>query len=502
MSTYTQTTFFGPKDNLTPGNPDKKILGTQFDVEFQNIEAAVNTNFGSNDVANTAQAKALTLNTVLITPKNLREALEGPTQSLDAVMDSLVVRTTDITIDQGSLTVSTGNANVAGNIIGLGDLSIDGAAYVSGPLTVDSQGADIKGNILAGRWLSGSTSWISFYDTQNGAKKGDIRANINGDTTYYRVASGSAGNETMRTMFFANGSDGVVNFTSPPVYGIGKDQLVYEFEGRHGSIVSEDDDYTIYEIDDSTSTYPLDRASQDRNFLSDADKVSIGTALQSTGSIDQLADVDTTGAVIGDYLQFDGADWVPSVPVLGTTSARYTNAGSDTPTKSGDCVSVFDTVEYNTVPSGLAVIDNTGDFSAPWSLTATVDCIVNITLSYSCSNYDTMSDDDDTDEEHSEIIIALDSASTSKADCLDASIGKTSDMRRTKAISNNTYTYLMYSECNITSNVVMAANASITLMVDGWLQDDGDRVGYPAPRTPATISKPEVTITVTPLTVY
>lgn len=373
MAQYTQTTFFGPKDSLTTGDPSKKILGTEFDVEFADIANAVNTNFGSDDVANAAQSKALTLNNVLITPQQLREALEGPTQTLDAVVDSLAVRTTDLTVALGDLAVSTGSATVAGTLTAGGDLTTGGLATANGGLDVTS-GSTLRGSVSLGRWLGDApTQWLKFFDTNTGEVRGDIRTDTAGAISYYRVASGPAGSETFRTMFFADGSDGVVNFASPPVYGIGQNELVYEFEGRYGSVTSADDDYTIYEIDDTTATTPLPRANLDRNFMSDADKVKIDAALLETDSVDRLADVDTTGAVDGDYLQFDGTDWVPAIPVLGTTSASYsTRIAKD------DSAFCFVTENYNTVPEGVATINNTGDFGEGWALTAVVDCVVNI----------------------------------------------------------------------------------------------------------------------------
>lgn len=43
MTDYTKTTEFTPKDSLQTGNPSKKILGSLFDTEFDNIETAIAT---------------------------------------------------------------------------------------------------------------------------------------------------------------------------------------------------------------------------------------------------------------------------------------------------------------------------------------------------------------------------------------------------------------------------------------------------------------------------
>lgn len=41
MSTYTYQANFGDKDSLNPGSPGKVIKGSDFDIEFVNIEQAV-----------------------------------------------------------------------------------------------------------------------------------------------------------------------------------------------------------------------------------------------------------------------------------------------------------------------------------------------------------------------------------------------------------------------------------------------------------------------------
>lgn len=50
MSNYTPTTAFGPKDALANGDPDKVILGTQVDVEFDNIAESISTKQDSGGI--------------------------------------------------------------------------------------------------------------------------------------------------------------------------------------------------------------------------------------------------------------------------------------------------------------------------------------------------------------------------------------------------------------------------------------------------------------------
>ena len=75
MSDYTQITDFSVKDGLTTGDPEKAILGADVDAEFAAIATAISSKYDSNDIASQAQAEALALDTVLITPHNLNDVL-------------------------------------------------------------------------------------------------------------------------------------------------------------------------------------------------------------------------------------------------------------------------------------------------------------------------------------------------------------------------------------------------------------------------------------------
>lgn len=68
MSDYSVTTDFSVKDGLTAGDPEKLILGSDFDVEFDAIAVAIATKYDSADLASQAQAEAETSNVVLMTP--------------------------------------------------------------------------------------------------------------------------------------------------------------------------------------------------------------------------------------------------------------------------------------------------------------------------------------------------------------------------------------------------------------------------------------------------
>lgn len=77
MADYTQITDFSAKDALTTGDPEKIILGADLDAELSAISTAIASKYDSNDIASQAQAEALTLDTVLITPHNLNDVLQA-----------------------------------------------------------------------------------------------------------------------------------------------------------------------------------------------------------------------------------------------------------------------------------------------------------------------------------------------------------------------------------------------------------------------------------------
>lgn len=77
MSDYTITTDFSPKDALPVNDPDKLILGSDLDVEFEAVQVAIATKYDSSDIATEAQAVAGVSNEVLITPLRLSQFVSG-----------------------------------------------------------------------------------------------------------------------------------------------------------------------------------------------------------------------------------------------------------------------------------------------------------------------------------------------------------------------------------------------------------------------------------------
>ena len=64
MSSYTPTTTFSAKDSLASGNTAKIIRGSEFSVEFDNIETAVNS---KSDLASPTFTGTVTIPTLAVT---------------------------------------------------------------------------------------------------------------------------------------------------------------------------------------------------------------------------------------------------------------------------------------------------------------------------------------------------------------------------------------------------------------------------------------------------
>lgn len=61
MANYTKTTNFAIKDSLVTGNPSKIVKGSEVDVEFNNIQSAVNSKPDANNAALTGSTTAVNL---------------------------------------------------------------------------------------------------------------------------------------------------------------------------------------------------------------------------------------------------------------------------------------------------------------------------------------------------------------------------------------------------------------------------------------------------------
>lgn len=93
MSDYTQITDFSAKDALLTGDPEKLILGADFDGEFAALSTAIATKFDTGDVASAIEAAAGTDNAKVMTPLRM--------ESWAAQNLSLVKDLSDMAVDPG-----------------------------------------------------------------------------------------------------------------------------------------------------------------------------------------------------------------------------------------------------------------------------------------------------------------------------------------------------------------------------------------------------------------
>jgi hypothetical protein len=116
MSSYTKTTNFTAKDNLTSGDPAKVIKGAEFDTEFNSIETAVNSKANSNntvltgtaDVANvdaeSLDTQSLSIGGVAVTATpaelNTLDGITSTTEELN-ILDGVTATTTELNYVDG-----------------------------------------------------------------------------------------------------------------------------------------------------------------------------------------------------------------------------------------------------------------------------------------------------------------------------------------------------------------------------------------------------------------
>lgn len=158
MSDYSVTTDFSAKDALSTGDPEKLILGSDFDTEFDAIAVAVATKYDSGDIASQAQAEAETVNTVLMTPlrvANWADANAGVVGDLQALASLATngdkIFGFDDTSDTAIAFTPTDGITTSGtNLILASSAGGAGLTYTSGVLAVGAgSGITVNANDVA-----------------------------------------------------------------------------------------------------------------------------------------------------------------------------------------------------------------------------------------------------------------------------------------------------------------------------------------------------------------
>jgi len=172
MSDYTQIVNFTTKDGLTTGDPAKLAKGTEIDAELSAISTAIATKYDGNDIASTAEARALTLDTVLITPSGLNDVLTenagvlGELQSYTDPGADTVYGWDDSAGATIGFTLGTGITS-SGTTLRLGsDAAGDGIDYSAGVLSLTdiSAGANNPVNLSGTTWSFDITALGSLTD--------------------------------------------------------------------------------------------------------------------------------------------------------------------------------------------------------------------------------------------------------------------------------------------------------------------------------------------------
>jgi hypothetical protein len=112
MSTYTKTTNFTAKDNLTSGDPAKVIKGSEFDTEFNALETAVNSKSDKNNGTHTGTT---TIATADIDNLQIDSVAVTATAAEINTLDGITASTAELNITDG-LTATTAELNTLDGI--------------------------------------------------------------------------------------------------------------------------------------------------------------------------------------------------------------------------------------------------------------------------------------------------------------------------------------------------------------------------------------------------
>ena len=110
MTDFVQTTLFGPKDSLPSGDPEKIILGADFDVEFANLVTSIASKADDADLTTTdANVAANTLGVAsnLASIASTNSVVASLTSNLGSVTDSVTDNTAAIATNAAAIATNT-----------------------------------------------------------------------------------------------------------------------------------------------------------------------------------------------------------------------------------------------------------------------------------------------------------------------------------------------------------------------------------------------------------
>jgi hypothetical protein len=157
MSNYTKTTNFATKDSLTSGDPAKKIKGTEFNTELDNIATAIATKadlaspaFTGTPTAPTASAGTNTTQVATTAFVNTAMAAAGA-----GTVTSVAVTSSDATVT-GSPITGSGTIDIALNTVPVSKGGTGQTSYTNGQLLIGNTTGNTltKATLTAGSGVS------------------------------------------------------------------------------------------------------------------------------------------------------------------------------------------------------------------------------------------------------------------------------------------------------------------------------------------------------------
>jgi len=143
MAGYTQTTYFGPKDSLLAGDPDKVIKGTQIDTELLAIATSLDTKVDTGGAAIAISSTTASLD--MTKPSVVAPAAGDYILLSDSSNSNVAIRATLTTVEGVLSTIRLAGTNVwtgTNNFQAAVDcdttLNVDGATTLGGALTAQS----------------------------------------------------------------------------------------------------------------------------------------------------------------------------------------------------------------------------------------------------------------------------------------------------------------------------------------------------------------------------
>jgi hypothetical protein len=157
MSNYTKTTNFATKDSLSSGDPAKKIKGTEFNTEFDNIVTAIATKADLASPALTGTptaptAAADTNTTQIATTAFVQTAM---TAAGAGTVTSVAVTSSDATVT-GSPITGSGTIDIALNTVPVNKGGTGQTSYTDGQLLIGNTSGNTltKATLTAGSGVS------------------------------------------------------------------------------------------------------------------------------------------------------------------------------------------------------------------------------------------------------------------------------------------------------------------------------------------------------------